>query len=67
LANPVLAGHPTPLRFVGALRDSVLQGELLMADATRRLFPEQAGYRVFLVNTPPGEADTVSRTIADRE
>jgi hypothetical protein len=46
----VLAGQPAPVRFVGALRDSVLQGELLMSDANfRRMFPAQAGYRVFLV------------------
>ena len=41
------------LRFVGALRDSVLQGELVMAEEQFvRLFPSQAGYRFFLIDAP---------------
>jgi putative ABC transport system permease protein len=45
--------HPLVLRFVGALRDSVLQGELVIAEEQFvRLFPQQQGYRVFLVDAP---------------
>ena len=45
--------RPLVLRFVGALRDSVLQGELVMSeDAFVRLFPQQQGYRLFLIDAP---------------
>ena len=45
--------RPLVLRFVGALSDSVLQGELVMSeDAFVRLFPQQQGYRLFLVDAP---------------
>jgi hypothetical protein len=41
------------LRLVGALRDSIFQSELVMSEADFvRLFPEQAGYRVLLVDAP---------------
>jgi ABC-type lipoprotein release transport system permease subunit len=40
------------LRLVAALRDSIFQGELLMAEESfLKLFPEQEGYRVLLVRT----------------
>lgn len=43
-------GRPLKLRVVGALRDSVLQSELIMSDAQfTRWFPRHEGYRVFLV------------------
>ncbi len=43
-------GAPVKLRVVGALADSVLQGELLMSEANFiKLFPDQQGYRVFLI------------------
>jgi putative ABC transport system permease protein len=57
-------GGPSPLvlRFVGALRDSVLQGELLMSETQFvRLFPQQQGYRLFLVDAPS------VRSLADAE
>jgi len=45
--------EPLTLRFVGALRDSVLQGELIISDEQFvRLFPQQQGYRLFLVDAP---------------
>jgi putative ABC transport system permease protein len=47
------AEHPVVLRFVAALRDSVLQGELVMGEeAFVRLFPNQQGFRFFLVDAP---------------
>jgi ABC-type lipoprotein release transport system permease subunit len=47
------AAAPLVLRFVGALRDSVLQGELVMAEEQFvRLFPGQQGYRMFLIDKP---------------
>ncbi|HKO95519.1 MAG TPA: ABC transporter permease [Pyrinomonadaceae bacterium] len=44
---------PVKLRVVAALSDSIFQSELLMADKNFvRLFPEQEGYRFFLIETP---------------
>ncbi len=49
------AGRPVPARIVGLLQDSVFQSEMLVADAQfRRLYPRQDGYRVFLIDAPPG-------------
>jgi putative ABC transport system permease protein len=43
--------RPLLLRFVAALRDSILQGELVMAEEQFvRLFPHQQGYRLFLID-----------------
>jgi hypothetical protein len=45
--------QPLVLRFVAALRDSVLQGELIISEAHfTRLFPAQQGYRLFLIDDP---------------
>ncbi len=62
---PLLRGGRTlRLRLVAALSDSVLQGELMMSDANfTALFPEQQGYRFFLVETPPGRVAGVERAI----
>jgi hypothetical protein len=51
------------LRLVAALRDSVFQGELLMAEESfLKLFPEQEGYRVLLVRAAQEQpADLESR------
>ena len=48
-------GHERPVvfRFVGALSDSVLQGELVVSEENfTRLFPAQQGYRLFLIEDP---------------
>lgn len=47
------AGRPVRLRLVALLRGSILQSELLIAEAAfERLFPERTGYGFFLVETP---------------
>jgi ABC-type lipoprotein release transport system permease subunit len=59
-------GRPVRLRLVAALDDSLFQSELLMAPHHFvRLFPEQQGYRVFLVGTPPDRAPATARAIED--
>jgi ABC-type lipoprotein release transport system permease subunit len=51
-------------RIVAALQDSVFQGELLISEENfLRLFPDSAGYRFFLIRTPPGKVDEVARTL----
>ena len=63
-------GGSTPLtvRFVGALRDSVLQGELVMGqEHFLRLFPGFEGFRYFLIDAPdvssPGDARALAEVI----
>ena len=49
------SGGPQPvmLRFVASLSDSVLQGQLVMAEEQFvRLFPGNQGYRFFLIDAP---------------
>ena len=60
--------RPVTLRFVGALRDSVLQGELVMGGQQFvRLFPGEEGYRFFLIEAPdvrtPDDARRLAETI----
>jgi hypothetical protein len=47
------APRPLVLRFVAALRDSVLQGELVMGEEHFvRVFPGEQGFRFFLIDAP---------------
>ncbi len=44
---------PVRLRLVGSLADSIFQSELVMGEKQfLRLFPEQQGFRLFLIDTP---------------
>jgi ABC-type antimicrobial peptide transport system permease subunit len=52
---------PIVLQFVGALADSVLQGELVMSEENFvRLFPAQQGYRSFLIDAGAGSASDLA-------
>ena len=45
--------QPVRLRVVAALSDSLFQSELLMSESNfKRLFPDQQGYRFFLMDLP---------------
>jgi putative ABC transport system permease protein len=62
--------QPLRLRLVAALSDSIFQGELLISEANfLRLFPDQAGYRFFLIGSPPARSAEVTasleRSLAD--
>jgi hypothetical protein len=62
------AAAPVTLRFVGALRDSVLQGEIVMGEEQfLRLFPAQQGFRFFLIEAPDvrtaADADRLAETV----
>src|SRR4030095_4966384 len=55
------------VRFVGALADSVFQSELVMSEKNfLRLFPDQPGYRFFLIDAPEHDVSTVTATLEDR-
>jgi putative ABC transport system permease protein len=62
--------RPIRLRIVGSLADSVLQGEIMIADSSFTvLFPDVAGYRVLLVDTsaaPAGNLDAIETTLEER-
>ncbi len=50
-------GPPARLRLVAALADSILQGELVISEKNfLALFPDQQGYRYFLLDAPPEKA-----------
>ncbi|MFQ5790285.1 MAG: ABC transporter permease, partial [Acidobacteriota bacterium] len=58
---------PLRLRLVGMLSDSIFQGELLMSEESfLRHFPEHQGYRFFLVDVAPDQAEAVSGLLEQR-
>ncbi|MBI1897384.1 MAG: FtsX-like permease family protein [Acidobacteria bacterium] len=55
-----LPGSGVKLQFVAALRDSVLQSEIVVSETNFvNAFPEQQGYRFFLLEAPPERAAEV--------
>jgi putative ABC transport system permease protein len=70
VGDPVVldkAGAPVKLRVVGALSDSIFQSELLMSERNfLRLFPEQEGYRFFLLDVAPEESSHVAGLLEER-
>ena len=59
--------QPLRLRIVGALNDSIFQSELLMSDKNFvRLFPEEQGYRFFLLDAPQANSAAVAAVLEDR-
>jgi putative ABC transport system permease protein len=60
-------GRPVRLRLVGALRDSILQGELVISEANfLRIFPEQEGYQFFLLDVPTENASSLIPLLDER-
>jgi len=58
------AGRPIRCRVVGLLRNSVLQGSVLMSEANfKRCYPEASGYRYFLIEATPERAAEVGKTL----
>ncbi len=55
------SSHPVRLRLVAALADSIFQGELLISEQNfLRAFPDQPGYRFFLIEPPLQNAARVT-------
>ena len=62
--EPDERGRPVRLRLVGAVANSILQGNLIIAeDEFTARFPSEAGYRYFLVDTPTNRVADVSATL----
>lgn len=66
--NVDASAGPVRFRVVASLADSVFQSELLMAESNFvRLFPDQQGYRFFLIDTPATEqTSAIASTLEDR-
>ena len=60
-------GDPARVRFVGSLADSIFQSELLISEANLlRLFPDQGGYSLFLLDVTP-EASSVVASVLEEQ
>ncbi len=60
------AGTTVRLRLVAELRDSILQGELLISEANfLRVFPDREGYQFFLLETPEADAASLIRPLEE--
>ncbi|MEO8025364.1 MAG: ABC transporter permease [Bryobacteraceae bacterium] len=58
--------HPVRLRIVASLSDSIFQSEVIVSEANfLRAFPEQQGFRVFLIDAPVAELDQVSAKLEE--
>ncbi len=60
-------GTSARLRLVASLRDSILQGELLISEANfLKAFPEQEGYRFFLLDAREAAAPALAQSLMQR-
>ncbi len=64
-------GKPFTVRIAGTVANSILQGSLIISEsAFTRHFPGEAGWRMFLIDDPPGDAAAagveLSRALRDR-
>jgi ABC-type antimicrobial peptide transport system permease subunit len=55
-----------PLQFVRTLPDTVFQSEIVINDADfQRAYPEEQGFRVFLIDAPAGADADIEKAMAD--
>jgi hypothetical protein len=64
-------GKPFTVRLAGSVANSILQGSLIISEsAFTRHFPGETGWRMFLIDAPPGNAAAagaeLSRALRDR-
>ncbi len=58
-------GRPFKLRIVGAVKNSILQGNLVIDESEfLKRFPGEAGYRMFLIDAPVERAGEVSAALS---
>ena len=70
-ANISPSATPTIARSIflvaGLLKDSIFQGDLLLGEDDLHSYdPAAAGYRYFLIETPPGQATTVQQALQQK-
>jgi putative ABC transport system permease protein len=62
-----LGGTSATVRFVAALRPGLFQGELLMGERQfLKAFPEEEGYRFFLIEAPQERALAITEALESR-
>jgi putative ABC transport system permease protein len=60
------SGKPLRLRFVGLLKGSIFQSEILISEKNfLRYFPNESGYSYFLIDAPPDQAQRISTELED--
>ncbi len=60
-------GGKVELQVVGLLAGSILQGDVLVGEADfRRVFPDESGYRAFLIEASPGEREALAGLLENR-
>jgi len=58
-------GRPFKVRIVGAVANSILQGQLIIDEAAfLKRFPGTSGYRLFLIDAPTNRVGEVSATLS---
>ena len=58
-------GQPFKVRIVGAVANSILQGQLIIDEAEFvKRFPSESGYRMFLIDAPSNAVSQVSTTLS---
>jgi putative ABC transport system permease protein len=58
-------GRPFDVLIVGAVANSILQGNLLIDEAAfAQLFPSEAGYRYFLIDAPHDDLEPVASSLS---
>jgi ABC-type antimicrobial peptide transport system permease subunit len=61
------SGKPVRLRIIGTIRDSIFQSELVVREQDfLRVFPEQQGFRMFLVEAPANKLDPITTLMEER-
>lgn len=64
---PGVGGEPVRLRVVATLSHSVFQSEILIGDAAFvRLYPQQEGHRLWMIDGDPARSAAVGRVLEDR-
>ncbi len=67
LTIPRSVGEPLRLKLVATLADSLFQSELLMAESSfRRAFPDESGFRFFLIEAEPQTTPQVTEILEQR-
>jgi hypothetical protein len=67
LEVPDERGNAVKLRFVGLLKDSVFQSEVLMSEANfLKLYPRQEGYSFFLIAPPENRMREVANLLEEK-
>jgi putative ABC transport system permease protein len=58
-------GRPLKLRIVGAVKNSILQGNLVIDEAEfLKRFPGESGYRMFLIDAPADQVADISAALS---